>query len=94
MKGKTKVAIIGDFKPDRLSHKATNEALRHAADSLSIMVSVDWLQTQTLSTEADRAKLKEYHGVFCAPGGPYRNMTGALESIRFAREQGWPFIGT
>lgn len=29
MKGKTKVAIIGDFKPDRLSHKATNEALRH-----------------------------------------------------------------
>jgi CTP synthase (UTP-ammonia lyase) len=94
MKGEAKIAIIGDFEPDRPSHKATNEALSHAADALSVVVSTDWLPTQVLETEAGRVKLKEYHAIFCAPGGPYRSMTGALEAIRFARERGWPFIGT
>jgi len=94
MKPETRIAIIGDFEPDRLSHKATHEALTHAADALSLVVSADWLPTQALETGAGRVKLEEYHAIFCAPGGPYRSMTGALESIRFARERGWPFIGT
>ena len=94
MKPETKIAIIGDFEPDRPSHKATDEALRHAANALSLAVNSDWLPTQVLETKAGTEKLKEYHAVFCAPGGPYRSMTGALEAIRFAREQGWPFIGT
>jgi CTP synthase (UTP-ammonia lyase) len=94
MKHDIKIAIIGDFEPERVSHRATNEALRHAADALQFTADTDWFPTQSLETEAGRMKLKEYHGIFCAPGGPYRSMTGALEAIRFSREQGWPFIGT
>lgn len=94
MKREIRIAIIGDFEFDRSSHKATNEALRHAADALLLSVGADWVPTQTLETEVGRIKLEEYHAVFCAPGGPYRSMTGALEAIRFARERGWPFFGT
>lgn len=45
---KIKIAIIGDFEPERLSHKATNEALLHAAESLSLMVISDWLPAKSL----------------------------------------------
>lgn len=94
MDNEIKIAIIGDFEPERQSHRATNEALGHAAEALAIELTTDWLPTPSLEAEIDTAKLEKYHGIFCAPGGPYKSMTGALEAIRFARERGWPFIGT
>ena len=33
-------------------------------------------------------------GVWCAPGGPYRSLDGALEAIRWARETNVAFLGT
>jgi len=94
MKNELKIAVIGDFESERPSHKATNAAINHAADSLSIALTADWLSTPSLKTEIETKNLKDYHGIFCAPGGPYKSMTGALEAIRFARENGCPFIGT
>lgn len=87
-----KIAVIGDFDAERLTHKATNAALRHAADELSVAISIDWLATPSMETGA--SKLEKYHGILCAPGGPYESMAGALEAIRFARERRRPFIGT
>ena len=88
------IAVVGDYEAQRPSHKATNEALHHGAATLVLGVSTEWIPTQTL--ESDRARIKSlgYDGIFCAPGGPYRSMNGALEAIRFARERGWPFLGT
>ena len=92
MTNHVKIAVIGNWEPERLTHIATNTALRHAADELSIPLITDWLTTTSL--ESGTAKLEKYHGILCAPGGPYESMSGALEAIRFARERGWPFIGT
>lgn len=88
------VAVIGDFDSARLTHKATNTALHHSAEALSMDCSIEWLRTSSLGTEVDITALQKYHGIFCAPGGSYDNMAGALEAIRFAREYGRPFIGT
>ena len=89
-----KIAVIGEFEPERLSHKATNAALHHAADGLSIDLSADWLMTPSLETGIHIEKLEKYHGILCAPGGPYKSMSGALKAIRFARERARPFFGT
>jgi len=94
MNSDIRIAVVGDFETERPSHMATNEALRHGADKSRLAVNADWIPTQTLETEAGRMKLEEYHGIFCAPGGPYRSMVGALEAIQFARERCWPFLGT
>ncbi len=94
MTADVRIAIVGDFEAERPSHKATNEALRHAAERVTAAVSADWIPTQALETAADHGKLEEYDGIFCAPGGPYRSMNGALEAIRFTRERRWPFLGT
>lgn len=49
-----------------------------------------WLDTES----ALQAELDSYAGFWCVPASPYRSMEGALRVIRFAREQGRPFLGT
>jgi CTP synthase (UTP-ammonia lyase) len=50
-----------------------------------------WLATDLIT---DSAALNDFDGVWCVPGSPYRNENGALQAIRFAREQRRPFLGT
>ena len=88
------VGIIGDFDPQRRSHIATNDALRHAATALSVTVECCWLPTQSLAEAGSEAMLQPLDALWCAPASPYNSMHGALRAIRFAREQDWPFIGT
>jgi CTP synthase (UTP-ammonia lyase) len=53
-------------------------------------VQAEWLATESALT----AQLDSYAGFWCVPASPYRSMEGALRVIRFAREQGRPFLGT
>jgi CTP synthase (UTP-ammonia lyase) len=89
-----KVGIIGDYNPDLSFHKATNEALEHAARALSMTVDFQWLPTQSLENHSELRNLERFHALWCSPGSPYKSMDGALQGIRFAREAGRPFIGT
>jgi CTP synthase (UTP-ammonia lyase) len=77
------VGIIGDFDAASETHQATNKALDHAARALAAPGSGSVERT-----------LKAFDALWAAPGSPYRSMEGALRGIRFARERGWPFVGT
>ena len=88
-----KVGIIGDYEPDLRYHIATEEALEHAAAVLSISLTSSWISTLSLEKASVINILKPFHALWCAPGD-YKSMNGALQAIKFAREQGWPFIGT
>ena len=89
-----RIAIVGDYNQNARSHIATNKALTHTAEFLSIPLEYEWLPTQTLSSEGSENTLRKFHGLWAAPGSPYSSTDGALNSIRFARERGCPFIGT
>jgi CTP synthase (UTP-ammonia lyase) len=89
-----RIAIVGDYNQEARSHAATNEALTHTAEFLSIPLQYTWLATQTLLAEGAESLLKNFHGLWAAPGSPYSSTGGALQAIQFAREQRWPFIGT
>src|SRR5262245_35946250 len=88
-----RIGIIGDYNPDFHPHVATNAAIHHAADQLDLTAAIEWLPTPLLAHDSDR-QLRRFDALWCAPGSPYQSMDGALQGIRFAREQGWPFIGT
>jgi CTP synthase (UTP-ammonia lyase) len=88
------VGIIGDFHPESDTHRATSEALHHAAQALGITAVVSWLPTSALSPGTVRQLLTPCDAVWAAPGSRYVSMEGALCGIRFAREQGRPFVGT
>jgi CTP synthase (UTP-ammonia lyase) len=89
-----RVGIIGDFNPQLRYHLATNEALGHAASALSATVDCVWLPTESLHHAGSEATLRRFDALWCAPASPYNSMQGALQGIQFARQQGWPFIGT
>ena len=88
-----KIGIIGDFNHDRQSQTKTNEALAHVSKKLSISIDTAWLPTNSLGNQAVCTELMVFHGLWAGPGD-YLNPTGALNAIKFCREQQWPFIGT
>jgi CTP synthase (UTP-ammonia lyase) len=94
MSSEIKVGVIGDFNTSSESHRATNDALNHAAGLLSATVNMEWVATPELERTPVGTALGRFHALWCAPGSPYKSMTGALEGIRFARESGRPFLGT
>ncbi|MDF2512269.1 MAG: synthase [Herbinix sp.] len=91
MNSKIRIGIIGDYD-GRPSHLATDEAIRHGAKKLGIEVELKWLPTTMFETS--NKELQKYNGIWCAPGSPYRSMNGALNAIKFARENNFPFLGT
>lgn len=87
-----KIGIIGDFEPERPSHKSTNESLSHCAKYLDINIDVDWLPTVSLECNVEKS-IDKYNGLWCAPG-EYKSASGAIKAIQYARENDYPFIGT
>ncbi len=88
------IGIIGDFDEDRPAHRATNDALNHAASRLSAQVNIMWLPTPLLLTKEGPRELEQFDGLWAAPGSPYRSLEGALRGIQLARELDRPFFGT
>lgn len=93
MTDQVRIGIIGDYNPTFHPHQATNAAISHAAHQLHVSAQVEWLPTPQLVHDTG-TKLRIFDALWCAPGSPYQSMDGALQGIRFAREEGWPFIGT
>lgn len=85
------IALIGDHDPSVTAHQAIPLALKQAADALGVTVHLQWLDTDTLTSNA---ALHGFDGFWCVPASPYRDTDGALRAIRFAREQKRPFLGT
>lgn len=88
-----RIGVIGEFEPEFLPHRATNEALEHSGAELEAEASVVWLPTDALEQGVEQT-LEGFDGLWCAPGSPYRSLGGALGGVRFARERDLPFIGT
>lgn len=81
------VGVVGDFDPDNVTHRLTNEALQH------LTLTFDWVPTDEVPEAAER-RLAGHAGLWIAPASPYRSMDGALAAIRYARERGVPLVGT
>lgn len=88
-----KLAIIGDYNDNFRPHKATNEAIAHSSDKFQLDISYDWIATDRIEKEFDNI-ISTYNGFWIAPGSPYKSMTGALEIIKFARQNNIPTLGT
>ena len=88
------IGILGDFNPEFRSHRATNDALQHAAGKLKLQVQSEWIPTPSLTPAETEKKLETYDALWAAPGSPYRSFDGMLRGIEFARRRDWPFLGT
>ncbi|MCI0356650.1 MAG: hypothetical protein L0099_16695 [Acidobacteria bacterium] len=90
MTDRLRIAIVGDYNPEFISHPATGNSVQLAAESLGLPVAADWIPTP----EATEDRLLPYDAVWASPGSPYKSLEGMLRAIRYARERGKPFVGT
>lgn len=86
----TRIAVIGEFDPTFPPHRATDEACAHSVDLLGVDVWTEWLSTADATVSA----LRDFSGLWIAPGSPYKSLTTTLGAIRYAREEGIPCLGT
>lgn len=80
------IGIVGDYNPQYSLHLATESAFaRMGAEAR-------WIPTPAI--HENLAVLSGYGGLLITPGSPYQSMAGALDAIRYAREQGLALLGT
>jgi len=89
----TRIGIVGDYGLGYISHRETGAAIEESARRLGIDLDYEWVSTDLVEAEGTGA-LETFHGLWAAPGAPYRSLEGGLAGIRFAREWGVPFVGT
>ncbi|HUO15872.1 MAG TPA: hypothetical protein VMX38_12875 [Verrucomicrobiae bacterium] len=94
MSDAVRIGILGDFNKEFRSHRATNDALQHAARKLGLKVESEWLQTPSLVEPGAEKTLESFDGLWGSPGSPYKSFDGMLKGIQFARTRDWPYLGT
>ena len=93
MQEAVQIALIGDYSPDVRAHVAIPRALSLAANGKVKSIEPVWVPTPELERHV-KTRLQSLRGIWCVPASPYASMDGALNAIRFAREQSVPFLGT
>ncbi|MEI9881333.1 CTP synthase [Atlantibacter hermannii] len=86
-----RIALVGDYNASVLAHKAIPLAIDDAAAVLNLDVDYDWLHTTEIKSAED---LVGYDAIWVVPASPYQNEEGAFITIRYARENSVPFLGT
>ena len=86
-----RIALVGDYNPDVVAHKAIPLAIDDAAAVLELPLRYDWLATSEIKSADD---LADYDAIWVVPASPYKNAEGAFIAIRHARENSIPFLGT
>jgi CTP synthase len=88
-----KYVDIGDYKLAD-SYISINQALEHAAAAHDVGIDISWIDSKELEKSRKKIeKLKSYDGILIPGGFGATGVEGKVRAIRYAREQGIPFLG-
>ena len=88
------IGICGKYTDLADSYISILEALSHAGAYQDVHVDVKWFETTAIESKEDAAKLLEDIDGMIVPGGfGSRGIEGKIKAIRYAREEGIPFLG-
>jgi CTP synthase (UTP-ammonia lyase) len=88
----TRVGLIGDRNDAVTAHRAAPLALDRAAAATGVPVEVRWMHTAGLAEDPGLATTCD--ALWALPASPYASGAAAIAAIRWARENGVPFLGT
>ena len=91
-KGTVRVGMVGKYVDLVDAYKSLNEALDHAGLQTDTRVEIDYIDAEEI--EAQGVGLLSHLDAILVPGGfGDRGIQGKIEAVRYAREQGIPFLG-
>ncbi|HEY3332210.1 MAG TPA: CTP synthase [Capsulimonadaceae bacterium] len=91
-----KVAIVGKYVANGDAYISIAESLKHAGISNDVGIEQVWIDSEELddASSADVAsRLADVHALVVGPGFGSRGTEGKIKAIKYARENGLPFLG-
>ncbi len=92
-KGKVKVAMVGKYVGLTESYKSLSEALTHGGLANDCHVEIEYIDADELEKGENLSKLSEVDAVLVPGGFGKRGAEGKIEAVKYARENGIPFLG-
>jgi len=86
------IGLVGDFSEKIHTHRALNNAIEHCRKRLDFHLEPIWIST--ISLTENTFSQNKFHGCWIVPGSPYRNDRAVYDSIRWARENDFPLLGS
>ena len=87
-----RIGLIGKYNELPDAYKSIYEAFVHAGAENECKVNVIPIHSESLERK-DREQLEELDGILVAPGFGERGIEGKIDAIKYARENGVPFLG-
>ncbi len=90
-----RIAMVGKYVDLTESYKSLSEALVHAGIHARTTVRIEYIDSEDLELPAEQVaeKLSGFHAILVPGGFGERGVEGKIQAIRFAREQGVPYLG-
>ena len=86
------IAMCGKYTDLSDSYKSLNEALRHAGIHNHARVNIEYVDSETLTTD-NVAQLARYDAILVPGGFGKRGVEGKILTAQFAREHKLPYLG-
>jgi CTP synthase len=87
------IAIVGKYTENGDAYISVVESVKHGGIHNSCKVHVRWVESADLTDENVAATLEGAQGIIVTGGFGYRGIEGKIRAVRYAREQGVPFLG-
>lgn len=88
-----KIAVTGKYTSLRDAYASIIKAVEHCGVHLDCEVELEWIDTASIDSANVARHLKGMHGVIVPGGFGVRGTEGKIECIRYARENGIPYLG-
>jgi CTP synthase len=90
--GVVRVGMVGKYVDLVDAYKSLNEALDHAGLQTDTRVDISYIDAEEIESKGVRL-LAELDAILVPGGFGDRGIQGKIDAVRFAREQGIPFLG-
>ncbi len=90
--GDVTIAMVGKYVDLSDSYKSLNEALRHAGMKNHAKVRIEYIDSETITTDSV-SQLAKFDAILVPGGFGKRGIEGKITAARFARERKVPYLG-
>jgi len=92
-KNKVTIALVGKYIALQDAYKSIYESLAHAGIYNDARVEIRKVDSEDIQKKGPEIFLKDVSGILVPGGFGYRGIEGKIKAIKFARENGIPFLG-
>ncbi len=92
-KEEVNMALVGKYVNLKDSYKSITEALIHAGANEGVNINTIFIDSEDIEKQEIATVLGNIHGILIPGGFGKRGIEGKIAAIKFARENGIPFLG-